>query len=83
MPKKNKADALMNEAIDKAADALKGVNYQDSTSITDQFHAAVDKASELASARAKANANANASTNETVDHVADALHDASYHGFKR
>jgi hypothetical protein len=53
MPKKNKAHATMNEATDATANALKGVSYQDSGSLTKQFNASVDKASKLASAKAK------------------------------
>lgn len=53
MSEKKKADALINEATDNAADALKGVPYQESAETTDQFNAQVDKASELASLRAK------------------------------
>lgn len=53
MSKKKKADALINEATDNAADALRGVPYQKSAGTTDQFNAQIDKASKLASARAK------------------------------
>lgn len=53
MPKKNKAHDFLDEATDKTSDALKGVDYQNSGAIIDQFDAAIDKASELASARAK------------------------------
>jgi hypothetical protein len=51
MSKKRKSDAVLNKATDKAADALNGVDYQNSDNVTAQFNASIDKASELASAK--------------------------------
>jgi hypothetical protein len=53
MPKKNKATELMDKATDKSAKALNGVAHQDSGAVTQEFNAAIDKASKLASARNK------------------------------
>lgn len=55
MHKKKQAHALMNETTDSTSDALRGVDYQDSGSITKQFDASVDEVSELSSAKAKKN----------------------------
>jgi|GEM_PF-5232735 len=53
MPKKNKDTALMSKATDRSAKALNGVPHQASGAVTQEFNAAIDKASELASAKYK------------------------------
>lgn len=53
MSKNKKAHTLMDAATDKTSDALRGVKYQDSDAITDEFIASVDEAAKLASAKAK------------------------------
>ena len=51
MQDKKKATDLMNKATDSASDALEGVSYQNSDSVTEQYNNKIDKASELASAK--------------------------------
>lgn len=51
MQDKKKASKLMDEATDSAASKLEGVSYQNSDTVTEQYNANIDKASELASAK--------------------------------
>ncbi|CQR73680.1 hypothetical protein SOV_31710 [Sporomusa ovata DSM 2662] len=51
MQEKKAATDLMNEATDNAAKALEGASYQNSDTVTKQYNAKIDKASELASAK--------------------------------
>lgn len=51
MPEKKNAAKLMDDATDSAAKALEGKHYQNSGTVTEQFNAQIDKASELANAK--------------------------------
>ncbi len=51
MQEKKQASKFMDEATDSAAKALEGVSYQNSDTVTEQYNAKIDKASELASAK--------------------------------
>lgn len=53
MSEKKNANTLMDEATDKAAKNVKGINFQESGSVLDQFNSEIDQASELASAKAR------------------------------
>lgn len=53
MTKENKAKEVMDQATDNAAETVKGINFQDTNTILDQFNSEIDKASELASAKVK------------------------------
>lgn len=51
MQQKKNATQLMDEATDKAANALEGKSYQNSDAVTEQFNSQIDQASELAGAK--------------------------------
>lgn len=51
MQEKKNVNKLMDEATDSAAKALEGKSYKNSDTITEQYNAQIDKASELASAK--------------------------------
>ena len=53
MTEQKNAHKLMEEATDKALRTVKGINFEESGAVLDQFNSDIDQASELASAKAR------------------------------